>query len=202
MLVKIEQLKRTLSKENDSKVAAVDSNQEREMLLQQVKDDNQEIAVMERKIQDMQTQMKSLQETLGQQQQFSEEASLAESKEKIDKIEELLRRDSDIQSFLDVYDEKKKQLETRISASEKTISQINHSIEVVTTVRNNSRCLQRNFMDHQALLLKTQPRSSKNSRRWTSQSYCVKEKSVSRIWHGSKTSIRRLKQKWQKWRNR
>ncbi|EPZ35943.1 hypothetical protein O9G_003996 [Rozella allomycis CSF55] len=132
ILVKIELAKQAISNEEQStlrsQVESIDANKEKEMLLNQ--EDNVEISTMERKIQELQESITKFKNVLQQQQDFDDSQNY--SAEKREKIQDLIKRDSEIQSFLNVYDAKKSNLELRIYESEKNISRITESIKNIT----------------------------------------------------------------------
>ncbi|KAJ3108463.1 Intraflagellar transport protein 74 [Phlyctochytrium planicorne] len=91
--------------------------QEKNRLLEQVKEDNQETSAMERKLAEMEEQATKLGETLSQ---LDIELDSQHS-DRNNKYEELLKRDKEMQNFIDSFDERKKEFADRNSAVERSI---------------------------------------------------------------------------------
>ncbi|KAJ3212909.1 Intraflagellar transport protein 74, partial [Clydaea vesicula] len=93
-------------KEIEMDLFSLDQNgpQEKNKLLAQVKEDNAETALMERKIVELEEQSKKLKEQLAQ---LDIELDSGHQTEKNSKFEELLKRDKDMQAFIDGFELKK-----------------------------------------------------------------------------------------------
>ena len=100
--------------------------QERARLLEQVKNDNLETSGMERKISEIQSQLKSIKEQIAV---TGGELDAAEA-EKQAKFEELIKKDTEMQEFLDIFDTKKDEIREQTLASEEFIVGLLQKIEV------------------------------------------------------------------------
>lgn len=90
---------------------------EKNRLLEQVKEDNQETSAMERKIGELEEQSQRLKEALSQL-EIELESGLGD---KNSKYEELVKRDKDMQSFLDKFEERKADALHRNAQTEQSI---------------------------------------------------------------------------------
>ena len=114
--------------------AAHESENEKDHLLKQIKEDNHEIAVMEKKIMELEEQCESVRRLMKEsdQQRQKEESSMAintnidaggdGSGNKNEKLEELIKRDREIQGFLDEFGGRKEELESQLHGYEANIS--------------------------------------------------------------------------------
>jgi intraflagellar transport protein 74 len=100
--------------------------QERARLLEQVKNDNLETSGMERKISEIQSQLKTIKEKIAV---TGGELDAAEA-EKQAKFEELIKKDAEMQEFLDIFDTKKDEIREQTLASEQFIVGLLQKIEV------------------------------------------------------------------------
>lgn len=102
--------------------------QEKAKLLEQVKEDNLETVAMERKIADLEEESRKLKEALTS---FDMETATGQPKdEKNAKFEELVRRDKDMQVFIDSYESKMIESKEKNENAEKNIVQIMERIKV------------------------------------------------------------------------
>ncbi|KND00683.1 uncharacterized protein SPPG_03805 [Spizellomyces punctatus DAOM BR117] len=111
---------RTKKQEMEESLKALESEsgpQEKSRLLQQVKEDNQETSAMERKILEFEEQAQKMKEQLSE---LDMEIDSNQA-EKNAKYEELLKRDRDMQNFIDNFEDRKKDAEERNSQTEKNI---------------------------------------------------------------------------------
>lgn len=99
--------------------------QERNRLLEQVKNDNLETGGMDRKISEMEAAIKSLKELIG----ISEEVD-PDLVEKQGKYDELVKKDGEMQEFLDVFEERRVEMERQSLAAEVEITEILAKIQV------------------------------------------------------------------------
>ncbi|KAJ3270746.1 Intraflagellar transport protein 74 [Terramyces sp. JEL0728] len=98
--------------------------QERARLLEQVKSDNLETSGMERKLQEMEEETRLLKEKLGQ-----DSAQDPAQAEKLAKYEELLKKDEEMQQFLNSFDSKKQEAINRNETTESTILEVLHRVQ-------------------------------------------------------------------------
>lgn len=104
--------------------------QEKAKLLDQIKEDNLEMAGMERKISELEDQSKKLQQQIAHLDQAIEEDDQP-SAEKNAKYEELLKRDKEMQAFIDTFDQKMGESRARNFAVESNIARLLENIQVL-----------------------------------------------------------------------
>ncbi|KAJ3253843.1 Intraflagellar transport protein 74 [Boothiomyces macroporosus] len=98
--------------------------QERARLLEQVKSDNLETSGMERKLQEMEEEIRNLKEKLSQ-----DNVQDPAQAEKLAKYEELLKKDEEMQQFLDSFDAKRQEAATRNETAETNILDLLHRMQ-------------------------------------------------------------------------
>nr|KAJ3414893.1 Intraflagellar transport protein 74 [Polyrhizophydium stewartii] len=102
--------------------------QEKARLLEQVKEDNLETSGMERKIAELEEQLRKLREQISQ-----ADADLDPAQgERNAKYEELLKRDREMQAFLDSFDEKRHECLTRNQEAEHNIVELLERIKTLS----------------------------------------------------------------------
>ncbi|KAJ3299109.1 Intraflagellar transport protein 74 [Rhizoclosmatium sp. JEL0117] len=99
--------------------------QEKSRLLEQVKEDNQETSAMERKIAELEDQAHKLKETLSQIDMDTD----AGQGDRTGKYEELVKKDREMQVFLDNFDDRKEEAARRNHEIERDIVQLLHRIK-------------------------------------------------------------------------
>ena len=126
LLTKLDQLKIQKAKleSERQKSGFGDVEEEREMLLKQVKEDNQEIAVMEQKIAELEDKCESARQSLKEQDGESKGSRGSLGNEKSEKLDELLKRDREIQSFLSSFVDRKTELEDSLHRHEIKASEL------------------------------------------------------------------------------
>lgn len=108
------------------------SPDQKEVLLQKVKEDNQEISTMERRINELDQEMKKLREQIS-----NIDSELVDQKdEKAAKFEELVKRDNEMQEYLDSHDEKYNSATNSIQETEKQIAE---SMEQIKNLQKNEK---------------------------------------------------------------
>ncbi|KAJ3038636.1 Intraflagellar transport protein 74 [Rhizophlyctis rosea] len=111
---------RSRKRELEEAIAAIEGEagpQEKARLLAQVKEDNQETSAMERKIAETEEQIMRTKEEISQLDMEMD----SQQGEKNAKYEELLKRDKDMQAFIDAFDQKFKEGSERNTETEKGI---------------------------------------------------------------------------------
>ena len=127
---KFELLAKKLELEQDVKALEHETGpQEKAKLLEQVKEDNLETVAMDRKITDLEEESKKLKETIAQYDMDLDNTGGQQS-EKNAKFEELIRRDREMQAFIDSFDTKMQENIERNSSMEKSIIGIMEKIKV------------------------------------------------------------------------
>lgn len=123
------QEKKREQEEAAKKSAAAEENipEERERLLARVKEDNQEIAGMERKVVEVEDQIRRLR---GQISQIDSDLE-AHQGERNAKYEELLKRDKDMQMFIDAFEERRDQATEKKASLEDNIEQYLERIKLL-----------------------------------------------------------------------
>lgn len=100
----------------------------REALLQQVKTDNQEIASMERRITEIQSQITAVQDELDEEEDADNEREDPAHEEKRLKYIELLKREGDMQTFLDTFEDNKQlEIEQSEKAQQNIVALLEHT---------------------------------------------------------------------------
>jgi intraflagellar transport protein 74 len=127
--VKINELKEKKEslEEDISSIESKNGPEEREHLLQKVKEDNVEISGMERKITELEEQIFKCKERLSQLDMDMDH----HQGEKNSKYEELLKRDKDMQAFIDSFDTKKNEI---VEKSTQYQTQIVDSLEKLSSL--------------------------------------------------------------------
>ncbi|ORX78597.1 hypothetical protein BCR32DRAFT_294935 [Anaeromyces robustus] len=113
--------------EDISSIESKNGPEERERLLKKVKEDNVEISGMERKITDLEEQIFKCKERLSQLDMDID----PHQGEKNSKYEELLKRDKDMQAFIDSFDYKKNEI---VEKSTQLQTQIVESLEKLSSL--------------------------------------------------------------------
>ncbi|KAJ3320564.1 Intraflagellar transport protein 74 [Boothiomyces sp. JEL0866] len=122
-LTEIKERKKEL--EESIKASELESGpQERARLLEQVKSDNLETSGMERKLQEMEEEIRVLKEKLSQ-----DNVQDPGQAEKLAKYEELLKKDEEMQQFLNSFDSKKQEAFSRNESTESNILDLLHRIQ-------------------------------------------------------------------------
>ncbi|KAJ3196942.1 Intraflagellar transport protein 74 [Irineochytrium annulatum] len=115
--------------ELEESLMAIDKDsgpQEKSRLLEQVKEDNQETSAMERKITELEEQSLRLKEMISQLDMDAD----SNQGERNSKYEELLKRDKEMQAFINAFDDKKKEAVDRNALAEKNIVSLLDKIKV------------------------------------------------------------------------
>ncbi|KAJ3121351.1 Intraflagellar transport protein 74 [Nowakowskiella sp. JEL0407] len=122
---------RQKKKELDESLKSIESgniNQEKNKLLEQVKEDNAESAGMDRKVLELEEQATRLKEQISQ---LDIELD-SQNGEKNAKYEELLKRDKEMQAFIEQFDQKKKESLDKSRSTEKAIVDLLDKIRIIS----------------------------------------------------------------------
>lgn len=132
--------------------------EEREKLLKKVKEDNQEISGMERRIGELDDDCRRMKEQI-----MAMDGELESSQgERNAKYEELLKRDKEMQSFLDSFEERKAEALRQNAECEQTIVSLLDAIKNLSKANSSSLPSQDEFQELQGDL-KFKEKEMKNS---------------------------------------